>query len=243
MTDTHEKTLVIVPTFNEKENLPLLVEAVFNIVPHVNILVVDDGSPDGTGQLADELAGRDSRIHVMHRTRKEGLGKAYVAGFDWALEHGYELIFEMDCDFSHRPEHLPDFLEAAKDADLVLGSRYIKGGGTENWGLSRKIISRGGNMYARAVLGLPYKDLTGGFKCFRRKVLETLDIHNLFSFGYCFQIELTYRAHNRGFKIAQVPIIFPDRTRGQSKMSGKIFKEAFFTVWKLRRIFKSSISP
>lgn len=236
MSDNIEKTLIIVPTYNEKENLPLLSEAIFKIVPHVNILVVDDSSPDGTGELADELATRDERIHVLHRTAKEGLGRAYVAGFHWALARDYELIFEMDCDFSHRPEHLPEFIDAAGDADLVLGSRYIKGGGTENWGLMRKFISGGGNFYARTVLGLPYKDLTGGFKCFRRKVLETLPIDDLFSFGYCFQIELTYRSHKAGFRVAQVPIVFPDRTRGESKMSGAIFKEAFVTVWKLRKV-------
>ena len=235
MSHSHEKTLIIIPTYNELENLPLLVEEVHKIVPHVDILVADDDSPDGTGKLADELAAKDERINVLHRKLKEGLGKAYVDGFQWALDRDYELIFEMDCDFSHQPKHLPEFIAATKDADLVLGSRYIKGGGTVGWGLSRKIISSGGNWYARMILGLPYKDLTGGFKCFRRKVLESLDIHNLYSFGYCFQIELTYRAHKKGFRIAQTPIIFPDRERGQSKMSGKIFKEAFVTVWKLRK--------
>jgi dolichol-phosphate mannosyltransferase len=233
--DSQDKTLIIIPTFNEMENLPLIVEAVFKVVPAVEILVVDDGSPDGTGALADELSARDGRVHVLHRTAKEGLGRAYVAGFDWALPRGYELIFEMDCDFSHRPEHLPDFLAAAREADLVLGSRYVKGGATEDWPLLRKAISYGGNTYARLVLGLPYKDLTGGFKCFHRRVLEALPLHDLFSFGYCFQIELTYRAHKKGFRIAQVPITFPDRKRGTSKMSGKIFKEAFINVWKLRK--------
>lgn len=231
-----EKTLIVVPTYNEKENLPLLAARVFEVVPQVEMLVVDDNSPDGTGALADELAAKDPRIHVLHREQKQGLGRAYVAGFKWAIQHGYDLVFEMDCDFSHRPEHLPEFLEAVQDADLVLGSRYVKGGGTRDWGLSRKIISGGGNLYARTVLGLPYKDLTGGFKCFRRKVLEALDLDNLMSFGYCFQIELTCRTHRKGFRIREIPIVFPDRTRGQSKMSGKIFKEAFFTVWKLRGV-------
>jgi dolichol-phosphate mannosyltransferase len=229
-----EKILIIVPTYNEKENLPLLVGQVLEVVPQVEILVVDDNSPDGTGELADGLAQKDKRIHVLHRAGKQGLGRAYAAGFKWAIANGYDLIFEMDCDFSHRPEHLPEFLDAARDADLVLGSRYIKGGGTQGWGLSRKIISGGGNLYARTVLGLPYRDLTGGFKCFRRHVLEALDLDNLLSFGYCFQIELTFRTHRKGFRIKEIPILFPDRTRGQSKMSGKIFKEAFFTVWKLR---------
>jgi len=236
MNETSERCLIVVPTYNERENLQLLVAAVHEVVPHTDILVVDDSSPDGTGELADELAAGDPRVHVLHRREKEGLGKAYTAGFAWALEKGYDLIFEMDCDFSHRPEHLPHFLEAIKDADLVLGSRYVKGGGTENWGVLRKLISGGGNLYARAVLGLPYRDLTGGFKCFRRKVLEALDLDNLFSFGYSFQIELTCRTHKRGFRIVEVPIVFPDRTRGESKMSGKIFKEAFFTVWKLRKV-------
>lgn len=231
-----ERILLVVPTYNEKENLPLLVSAIFQQVPRAEVLVVDDNSPDGTGVLADELAAADPRIHVLHRKGKEGLGKAYVAGFHWALENRYDLIFEMDCDFSHRPEHLPEFLAAAADADVVLGSRYIPGGGTEGWGLSRKMISGGGNLYARTVLGLPYRDLTGGFKCFRRKVLESLDLDHLFSTGYCFQIELTTRAHKKGFRIKEVPILFPDRTRGASKMSGGIFKEAFFTVWKLRKI-------
>jgi dolichol-phosphate mannosyltransferase len=235
MTESPEKTLIIIPTYNEKENLPLLVEEVLKTVPHVDILVADDNSPDGTGELADQLAGTEPRIHVLHRQAKEGLGKAYVAGFNWALQRDYELIFEMDCDFSHQPKHLPEFIDKIKDNDLVLGSRYIEGGGTVNWGLSRKIISSGGNWYARTVLGLPYRDLTGGFKCFRRKVLENIDINNLYAMGYCFQIELTHRTHKAGFKIGETPIIFPDRERGQSKMSGKIFKEAFFTVWKLRK--------
>ncbi len=232
-----EKTnevLIIVPTYNERDNLPLLVEAIFAQVPDVDLLVVDDSSPDGTGALADTLAARDARVHVMHRTEKEGLGKAYVAGFKWALERHYALIFEMDCDFSHRPEHLPEFLAAIPEADLVLGSRRVPGGGTEGWGASRKLISWGGSFYARAVLGLPYQDLTGGFKCFRREVLEAIDLDDLYSYGYCFQIELTYRAHLKGFRVREIPILFPDRTRGESKMSGAIFKEAFFTVWKLR---------
>ena len=234
MEKKHE-VLIIVPTYNERENLPLLLEAVFGQVPEVDILVVDDSSPDGTGDLADELAAKDSRVHVMHRTEKEGLGKAYVAGFKWALARHYAYIFEMDCDFSHRPEHLPEFLAAIPEADLVLGSRRIPGGGTEGWGASRKLISWGGSFYARSVLGLPYQDLTGGFKCFRREVLEALDLDDLYSYGYCFQIELTYRAHLKGFRVLEIPIIFPDRTRGESKMSGAIFKEAFFTVWKLRK--------
>lgn len=234
MSPPNDRTLIIIPTYNEKENLPLLVEEVLKTVPFVNILVADDNSPDGTGELAEQLAARDARIQVLHRELKEGLGRAYVAGFNWALERDYELVFEMDCDFSHQPRHLPQFLEMIQKHDLVLGSRYVKGGGTVNWGLSRKLISAGGNWYARKVLGLPYRDLTGGFKCFRREVLETIDINNLLSMGYAFQIELTYRTHKAGFRIGETPIVFPDRERGQSKMSGKIFKEAFFAVWKLK---------
>ncbi|MFH1529566.1 MAG: polyprenol monophosphomannose synthase [Pseudomonadota bacterium] len=233
--DREHEVLIIIPTYNERENLSALLEAVFVQVPEVDVLVVDDASPDGTGEIADELARRDPRIHVMHRTEKEGLGKAYVAGFEWALARHYGIVFEMDCDFSHRPEHLPEFLEAIQDADLVLGSRRIKGGGTEGWGMSRKLISWGGSFYARTVLGLPYRDLTSGFKCFRRQTLEAMDLGDLYSYGYCFQIELTYRTHLKGFRIHEIPIIFPDRTQGESKMSGAIFKEAFFTVWKLRK--------
>jgi len=232
--EKHE-VLIVVPTYNERENLAALLDAVFKQVPVADILVVDDSSPDGTGEIADGLAAEDARIHVMHRTEKEGLGKAYVAGFKWALARGYAYVFEMDCDFSHRPEHLPEFLEAINGADLVLGSRRVEDGGTEGWGVSRKLISWGGSFYARSVLGLPYRDLTGGFKCFRREVLEALDLDGLLSYGYCFQIELTYRAHLQGFRVREIPIIFPDRTRGESKMSGAIFKEAFFTVWKLRK--------
>lgn len=230
------KILIIIPTYNEKENLRLLLEEIFQRVPGVHVLVVDDNSPDGTGDEAEALSKQDSRIHVMHRQGKQGLGTAYVAGFRWALERSYEYIFEMDCDFSHQPKFLPAFLEAAEKADLVLGSRYIKGGGTENWGMMRKFISGGGNFYARTVLGLPYKDVTGGFKCFRRRVLEKMPFDQLLSTGYSFQIELTTRAHRMGFRIAEVPIVFPDRTRGASKMSGAIFKEAFINVLKLRSI-------
>ena len=231
---THE-ILIIIPTYNERENLGPLVEAVFAQVPAVDLLVVDDSSPDGTGALADELAAKDPRVHVLHRSSKEGLGKAYVAGFEWALARPYQSIFEMDCDFSHRPEHLPEFLEAIREADLVLGSRRVQGGGTEGWSALRKLISWGGSWYARMALSVPYRDLTGGFKCFRREVLEAIDLEGLLSYGYCFQIELTYRAHLQGFRVREIPIIFPDRTRGESKMSGAIFKEAFITVWKLRR--------
>lgn len=228
------KTLIIVPTYNERENLPELVSQIFSEVPHTHILVVDDNSPDGTGALADGLAAADARVHVMHRAGKLGLGTAYIGGFKWALERDYERVFEMDADFSHQPKYLPTFLEKAEEADLVLGCRYMKGGGTEDWTFMRRMISKGGNLYARAVMGLRFKDLTGGFKCFRREVLEALELDAVKSKGYAFQIELTYRAHLAGFKIAEVPIIFPDRKLGQSKMSGRIVREAMLNVVKLR---------
>ena len=234
MSATPDLTLIIVPTYNERENLPLLVDAIFDIDPSVHILVVDDGSPDGTGELAAARAETDDRVHLLRRSGKQGLGTAYIAGFRWALERDYELVFEMDADFSHQPRYIADFKAAAQTADLVLGARYIKGGGTEGWGPLRQLISRGGNLYARAILWLPFHDLTGGFKCFRRRVLETIDLDAVQSAGYAFQIELTYRAHRAGFRIAEVPIVFPDRTRGESKMSGTIIREAMLNVVRLR---------
>jgi dolichol-phosphate mannosyltransferase len=227
-------TLIIVPTYNEAENLPELVEAVLEVLPSTHILVVDDNSPDGTGDLADRMAAEDERIHVLHREGKLGLGTAYIAGFKWALQGPYERIFEMDADFSHQPRYLPDFLRATNEADLALGCRYITGGGVEGWSAMRQLISRGGNLYARAILWLPFRDLTGGFKCFSRRVLESIDLEDIKSEGYAFQIELTYRAHKAGFTIAEVPIVFPDRTRGQSKMSGSIVHEAMINVLLLR---------
>lgn len=226
--------LIVIPTYNEKENLEKLVEAVFKVVPAAHILVVDDNSPDGTGDIADRLAAADPRIHAEHRTGKLGLGTAYIHGFRWALKRDYLAVFEMDADFSHQPRFLPDFLQALQTHDLVLGCRYMPGGGTENWHWTRQLISRGGNMYARMVLGLPFSDLTGGFKCFRRSVLEGLDFDGIQQVGYGFQIELTWRTHQAGFTVGQVPIVFPDRTAGQSKMSSSIFKEAAIGVWKLR---------
>jgi dolichol-phosphate mannosyltransferase len=233
-TPTGKDALIIIPTYNEKENLVALVQEIHTVVPDVQLLIVDDNSPDGTGAMADRLSKDDERIHVEHRTGKLGLGTAYIHGFKWALARDYQFVFEMDADFSHQPRFLPDFLRAAQDHDLVLGSRYIPGGGTENWSWSRKMISQGGNMYARLILWLPYKDLTGGFKCFRREALQALDLDGILSVGYNFQIELTYRAHSKELRIAQVPIIFPDRTAGESKMSGAIFTEALWGVWKLR---------
>lgn len=227
--------LVIVPTYNERENLEALTAQILAQLPTAEILVVDDGSPDGTGALADALHAREPRIDVLHRPRKQGLGTAYLAGFRYGLARSYTYFIEMDCDFSHDPKYLPALLERARaGADLVLGSRYIDEGGTRNWSLMRRAISRGGNRYARAVLGLPFDDLTGGFKCFRRAVLEQLRLEAVRSEGYAFQIEMTYRAWRRGFRIEEVPIIFVDRRVGQSKMSRRIVGEAVWMVWRLR---------
>jgi dolichol-phosphate mannosyltransferase len=230
-----EKVLVIVPTYNERDNLEAIVSAVHQHLPEANLLIVDDGSPDGTGDLAEELKKKDTKLDVMHRSGKLGLGTAYVAGFKYALPRGYDYIFEMDCDFSHDPKYLPALLAEAKNgADVVLGSRYVSGGGTVNWGPLRKFISRGGSFYARTVLGVRVRDLTGGFKCFRRQALEQLGLDDVSAQGYGFQIEMTYRAVKRGLKVVEVPIIFVDRRVGQSKMSKKIFVEALTLVWKLR---------
>lgn len=229
------KALVCVPTYNEKDNLEPITSAILKAEPRVDILVVDDNSPDGTGKLADELAAKEPRIRVLHREKKEGLGRAYLAAFKWALNEGYEYILEMDADFSHDPRYLPVLLnEAEAGADLVLGSRYVEGGGTVNWGVGRQIISKGGSLYARTILGVGIRDLTGGFKCFRRHVLEALNLDSIQTSGYGFQIEMTYRALKRGFNVKEVPIVFEDRRVGQSKMSRKIFLEAFLNVWKLR---------
>ncbi len=227
--------LVIVPTYNERDNLPAIVAAVHEHLPEADLLVVDDNSPDGTGALADELAARDGKVHVLHRAGKQGLGTAYVAGFKWALARDYQFLFEMDCDFSHDPKYLPIMLARARaGADLVLGSRYVDGGGTVNWGPMRKIISRGGSLYARTILGIALRDVTGGFKCFRRATIEALDLDSVSAQGYGFQIEMNYRAIKQGFRVEEVPIIFVDRRVGQSKMSKKIFLEALTLVWKLR---------
>ncbi|MFT6399072.1 MAG: dolichol-phosphate mannosyltransferase [Bradymonadia bacterium] len=227
-------TIIIIPTFNERENLENIVLAVLGVVPHVHILVVDDGSPDGTGEIADRLAAADERIHVKHRTGKLGLGTAYIAGFKWALERDYERIFEMDADFSHDPKYLPAMLAATETHDLAIGSRYVKGGGTHNWSLGRRLLSRGGGIYARTILGVDVQDLTAGFICYRRETLEKLDLDGVTSSGYVFQIELKYRVHLLGLTIKEVPIVFPDRVAGESKMSSDIAREAITQVWKLR---------
>jgi dolichol-phosphate mannosyltransferase len=229
------RALVCIPTYNEAENIEPITQAVLKAEPRVDILIVDDNSPDGTGQIADTLAAREPRIRVLHREKKEGLGRAYLAAFRWALAEGYTYIIEMDADFSHDPRYLPQFVDAAEaGADLVLGSRYVTGGGTVNWGVGRQLISKGGSLYARTILGVGVSDLTGGFKCFHRRVLEGIGLDQVQSTGYAFQIELTYRTLKKGFTVREVPIVFEDRRVGQSKMSRKIFLEALTMVWKLR---------
>ena len=230
-----EKALVVIPTYNEASNLPTLVPQVLAQDPRLEILVVDDNSPDGTGPLVDELARTNPRVHVLHREAKLGLGTAYLTGFRWALERGYEYVFEMDADFSHDPAHLPEFLRVAANADLVLGSRYLGGKVTVvNWPIGRLMLSYWANVYARWVTGLRIWDLTGGFKCFHRRVLEALDLSQVRSNGYAFQIEMSVRAWRNGFKLAEVPIVFVDRTVGQSKMNRKIVREAIWIVPRLR---------
>ena len=231
-----EKTLIIIPTYNEKENIADLIPQIFETLPEVHILVVDDNSPDGTGDIVASLIGAEypDRLHVLRRAGKLGLGTAYIAGFKWALARDYALIFEMDADFSHDPKYLPDFIKMAATNDLVLGSRYVPGGGVRNWGVIRQFISRGGSFYARTILGLSIRDLTGGFKCFRREVLEKIGLDSIKSNGYSFQIEMTYRAARKGYRIGETPIVFEDRTAGKSKMSRKIFLEAITMVWRLR---------
>jgi len=228
------KTLIVIPTYDERENVAAMAEAVLAQVPDANILFADDNSPDGTGQLLDEIAAREPRVSVLHREKKEGLGRAYIAGFKWALERGYELVCEMDCDFSHDPKALPSLLEAAKNgADLVLGSRYIGGIRVMNWPMSRLLLSTGAAQYVKFITGMPVNDPTGGFKCFHRKVLEAIDLDKITSNGYSFQTEMSHAAWMKGFVIKEVPIIFEDRRAGYSKMRVNIATEAFIMVLKL----------
>ncbi len=229
-----KRALIIFPTYNEKENIEAIITHALKQDPRLEALVVDDNSPDGTGRIADDLAAQSSRVHVMHRERKEGLGRAYIAGFRWGIERSYDYIFEMDADFSHGPEYLPDFLVAIEDNDLVLGSRYISGVNVVNWPMSRLLLSYFANVYTRVVTGLPVRDGTGGFKCFRREVLETINLAAVKSNGYIFQIEMSMRAWKKGFKIKEIPIVFVDRQKGASKMSKKIVREAIWKVWYLR---------
>jgi dolichol-phosphate mannosyltransferase len=227
--------LVIIPTYNERENIVRMIEAVLEQDSRLEVLVVDDGSPDGTSALVEGMANGNSRVHLITRERKLGLGTAYVAGFRWALKRDYEFVFEMDADFSHDPSHLPQFLSAIVDADLVLGSRYRDGKVTVvNWPIARLMLSYSANVYARFETGLPLFDATGGFKCFRRRVLECIDLEDVRSNGYAFQIEMSFRAWRQGFRLVEIPIVFVDRTEGESKMSKKIVREAVWMVWRLR---------
>jgi dolichol-phosphate mannosyltransferase len=230
------RTLIVVPTYNEVENIQSLIEAILSVTPEsVDVLVVDDGSPDGTGALVDVLAVRHSpRVHALHRARKMGLGTAYVNGFRWGLERDYEALIEMDADFSHHPSYLKMMLETLTVSDVAIGSRYVEGGGTKNWGLGRKILSRGGSFYSRLILGAPIRDFTGGFNGWRRHVLEAVQLETLRSDGYSFQIELKYRAFLKGFRLKEFPIIFEDRKVGHSKMNRRIVFEALARVWGFR---------
>lgn len=225
--------LVVIPTYNERESLPAIVARVRASVPEAHVLIADDNSPDGTGAIADGIAESDESIKVMHREGKAGLGAAYLAGFAWALDHGYQVVVEMDADGSHQPEQLPALLAALRDADLVLGSRWVDGGGVMNWPRSRELLSRGGNRYTRLMLGIPLHDATGGYRAFRASTLRRLDLDEVASQGYCFQVDLAWRAVQRGMRVVEVPILFVERTAGSSKMSQRIVAEALWrvTVW------------
>ncbi len=228
------KTLVVVPTYNEKENIPVLVPEILAKNPEVEILVVDDNSPDGTGSIVREMQKTYPQLHLLARPGKQGLGKAYIAGFRWGMDHGYTTLVEMDADFSHRPEDLTLLLKNLQPVDFAVGSRYVEGGRTVNWGLMRKIISRGGGIYSRLILGFPLNDWTGGFNAWKKEVLQAIDLSTVESNGYSFQIELKYKAMKKGFKGVESPIVFEDRRVGQSKMSLKIVIEAFYRVWIMR---------
>ena len=228
------KNLVIIPTFNEAENVQRIIDDILNLDVEVDILFVDDNSPDGTGKIVEEITKNNHKISLIKREKKMGLGSAYVAGFKYALKREYDNIFEMDADLSHDPKEIPNLLEKIKDYDLVIGSRYIKGINVINWPLRRLILSYGANIYTRIITGIPLKDSTGGYKCFRRKVLENIDLNKIHSEGYAFQIEMNYKTWKKGFRIIEIPIIFMDRTEGKSKMSRKVVREAILIVWKLR---------
>lgn len=236
------KTVVCIPTYNERENLPRILDRLFSANPDVNALVIDDGSPDGTGRLADDLAAGDARISVLHRTEKQGLGAAYRAGFARAIADGADVIVEMDADGSHAPEQLPTMLAQLSNADLVLGSRWVRGGAVRNWPLHREILSRGGNLYARLMLRVPIRDITGGYRAFRVETLRAIDYANVASQGYVFQVDMAYRVLRAGLRVVEVPIIFVEREHGVSKMSQHIVREAMWqvTVWGLRSLFRRS---
>ncbi|HLX59259.1 MAG TPA: polyprenol monophosphomannose synthase [Ktedonobacteraceae bacterium] len=236
------KTLIIIPTYNEYDNLRPLLQQIGTYASASDILIVDDNSPDGTGKLADEIHAQNAQVNVLHRAGKLGLGTAYIAGFKYAIECQYDAAFEMDADFSHDPRYLPDFLREIEHADLVIGSRYIQGGGTPNWSLLRRFISGGGNVFARFMLGIPVHDCTAGYRCYKRSVLESIDLDTVESQGYAFQVELAYRVYKHGYKIVETPIIFLDRRVGKSKMSRKIFIEGF--TWVIRARFgRTSPTP
>jgi dolichol-phosphate mannosyltransferase len=228
--------LVVIPTYNEAENLEIIVDRVRRTVPDVDLLIADDNSPDGTGEIADRLASADPQVHVLHRPGKQGLGAAYVAGFAWAREHGYDAVVEMDADGSHAPEELPRLLAALADADLVIGSRWTRGGKVVNWPLHRLVLSRGANLYTRLALGMPVRDATGGYRVYRVPVLEKIEADSVISQGYCFQVDLAWRAYRDGFRVVEVPITFAERERGASKMSFSIVWEALWrvTIWGTR---------
>jgi len=232
------KTLIIIPTYNEFDNLRPLLQEIFSFAPAADVLIVDDNSPDGTGKLADQIHAENPQVNVLHRAGKLGLGTAYIAGFKYAVERGYDAAFEMDADFSHDPRYLPDFLQKIENADLVIGSRYIEGGDTPNWSLLRRFVSGGGNIFARFMLGIPVHDCTAGYRCYRRQVLESIELDTIESQGYAFQVELAYRVYKHGFKIVETPIIFMDRRVGKSKMSRTIFLEGF--TWVIRTRFGRS---
>jgi len=240
MPDVPGPVLVVIPTYDERENIGSIVSRLHAAVPAADVLVVDDNSPDGTGKLADEMAAADPRIRVLHRTAKDGLGAAYLAGFAEALDGMHQVVVEMDADGSHAPEDLPALLDALRDADLVLGSRYVPGGAVRNWPAHREWLSRGGNLYSRLALGVPIKDITGGYRVFRRQVLEELDLGEVASQGYCFQVDVAYRAVQAGFRVREVPITFVERERGASKMSRSIVSEALWLVtrWGAERLLR-----
>ena len=229
------KSLVVIPTYNEAQNIGQMIKQIFSLgLTNLHVLIVDDSSPDGTAAIVEGLQTEKQNLHLLKRSEKSGLGTAYVAGFKFALKNGYDYVFEMDADFSHDPEEIPRFLEAIKDNDLVIGSRYVTGVNVINWPLSRLILSVGANKYTRIVTGMPIHDGTGGFKCFRRNVLEAIDLDKISSDGYSFQIEMNFKAWKKGFRIKEIPIVFTDREAGSSKMSKKIIREAIWMVWKLK---------
>ena len=238
-------TLIVIPTYNERDNVGPMVETLARVAPFADVLFVDDNSPDGTGQLIEELRQKNPQVNILHRQEKQGLGRAYIAGFRWALERHYEFIFEMDCDFSHDPAAVPDFRRTADGCDLALGTRYLGGIRVLNWPLERLLLSKGAAVYVRLITGMPFTDPTGGYKCFRRAVLETIDLGTIGSNGYSFQIEMTHRAWLMGFRIGEVPITFVERRSGSSKMHAGIVREALLMVWKLvfRCGFKRSPPP